>query len=174
MGLNQILKAVGVPKGSFYHHFASKEEFGVELLRYYAAEASTCFRERLLRPNLDSDPIDRLLGFFEGGIAKFQENDAKCPCLIIKLAAEVSSFSENMRVVLAEGFENWVHIYESVLDQAKEEGLLPDDFDSTSNAELIQDLWCGATQRAIICKSIKPLRNALNVIKSRLATPALT
>ena len=39
VGLNEILKAVGVPKGSFYHHFESKEQFGVEMLKHYVADA---------------------------------------------------------------------------------------------------------------------------------------
>lgn len=32
VGLNEILQAAGVPKGSFYHYFGSKEAFGEALL----------------------------------------------------------------------------------------------------------------------------------------------
>jgi TetR/AcrR family transcriptional regulator, transcriptional repressor for nem operon len=36
-GLKEILDAAGVPKGSFYHHFSSKEEFAKAVLEKYAA-----------------------------------------------------------------------------------------------------------------------------------------
>ena len=35
VGLNEILTAAGVPKGSFYHYFASKEQYGQALLQDY-------------------------------------------------------------------------------------------------------------------------------------------
>jgi TetR/AcrR family transcriptional repressor of nem operon len=35
-GIDEILKSVGVPKGSFYHFFASKEAYGSELITLYA------------------------------------------------------------------------------------------------------------------------------------------
>ncbi len=34
VGLQEILKACDVPKGSFYHYFASKEAFGCALLEH--------------------------------------------------------------------------------------------------------------------------------------------
>jgi TetR/AcrR family transcriptional repressor of nem operon len=36
-GIDAVLKQVQVPKGSFYHYFASKEAFGQEVLQGYAA-----------------------------------------------------------------------------------------------------------------------------------------
>jgi TetR/AcrR family transcriptional repressor of nem operon len=35
VGLNEILAAAGVPKGSFYHYFGSKDAFGEALLEDY-------------------------------------------------------------------------------------------------------------------------------------------
>ena len=168
VGLNQILKAVNVPKGSFYHHFASKEDFGVELLRHYSAEASACKRRQLLAPQLDSNPLERLMSNFERGIMLFEENGGKCPCLIVKLASEVTSLSEKMREVLAAGFEDWVGIYAELLEQAKAEDLLPADFDSAGYAQTIQDLWYGALQRAMAYRSVKPLRHAVEFFKKDL------
>ena len=48
VGLNEILTSVKVPKGSFYHYFKSKEQFGVELLAHYVREHSAKLRRFLL------------------------------------------------------------------------------------------------------------------------------
>ena len=49
VGLNEILVSAGVPKGSFYHYFGSKDAFGEALLaRYfeaYLAEMDVTLRE---------------------------------------------------------------------------------------------------------------------------------
>lgn len=171
VGLSQILKAVNVPKGSFYHHFASKEEFGVEMLKHYSDQAMACKYQTLLSPGLDDDPLARLFGSFEGAIASFQSNGGKCPCLIIKLAAEVMDMNPEMREVIAKSFASGLEIYETVLRQAVEQGLLSREFDTGKAAQMVQDLWYGALQRASASQSVKPLRNALAVIKETLQAP---
>ena len=101
VGLNQILAAVKVPKGSFYHYFESKEQFGVEMLRHYGNGAAAWKRQMLLDSETQPDPLQRLVTFFTCLIGKVQENGGKCPCLIQKLASEVADFSEPMRDELA-------------------------------------------------------------------------
>ncbi|MBC7980684.1 MAG: TetR/AcrR family transcriptional regulator [Armatimonadetes bacterium] len=169
VGLNEILNAVGVPKGSFYHYFESKEHFGVELLKHYINAATTSNTSVLLCSELESDPIRRITTLLESSIGKFQESGGKCPCLVLKLASEVTDLSDPMRVVLAEGMIAWLKILTSVLDEAKLKNLLPAELDASAEAGLIRDLWAGAIQRAAICKSTEPMRGALTFIKRRLA-----
>src|ERR1700749_1826416 len=69
VGLNEILSAVKVPKGSFYHYFQSKEQFGVELLKHYVADASAYKRKALLTTELSADPAERLAAYFDMNIA---------------------------------------------------------------------------------------------------------
>ena len=38
-GLNEILAEAGVPKGSFYYYFTSKEDFGLQVLDQFAARS---------------------------------------------------------------------------------------------------------------------------------------
>src|ERR1700722_9813415 len=80
VGLNEILSAVKVPKGSFYHYFQSKEQFGVELLKHYVAEASTYKRRALLTAELSENPFDRLMAYFDLNVAKLMENGCQCSC----------------------------------------------------------------------------------------------
>src|SRR5580698_11070677 len=68
VGLNEILASVKVPKGSFYHYFQSKEQFGVELLRHYVKEASVYKRKMLLSADVEADPLKRLSAYFDCNI----------------------------------------------------------------------------------------------------------
>jgi TetR/AcrR family transcriptional repressor of nem operon len=169
VGLNQILQAVKVPKGSFYHYFESKEHFGVEMLKHYGADASKFKRRVLLSADLEPNPLKRLKAFQDGVIAKFLENGGKCPCLIMKLAAEVANFSEPMRKEMATGIEDWISILKELLDEAVEKNLIPKKTNTSAEAALIQDLWSGAMQRAIICRDTEPMRRASDLIQTRLS-----
>src|SRR5882757_5238429 len=99
--LNEILAAVKVPKGSFYHYFESKEQFGVELVKHHVAEATASKRRVLLNEELEPNPLDRLLAYLNGNIARLMESECQCGCLVLKLATEVSSMSDDMRAVFA-------------------------------------------------------------------------
>ena len=177
VGLNEILKAVGVPKGSFYHWFESKEHFGVELLRHYIAAATDEKNHALLSREIEKDPMPRLLSFLETSIQKFQDNGQKCPCLVLKLASEVTDLSDPMREVLAEGMLTWLDLLSGVFDEAKVLGQISREIDSRNEAEIFRDLWAGSIQRSAIMKSTEPMQRALSFLKLRVASyqiPATT
>ena len=170
VGLKQILEAVKVPKGSFYHYFESKEQFGAEMLKHYMQEASERKRQMLIAEDTEPDPLKRLFIYLDGSVEFMQSMAGKFPCLALKLASEVSDLSEAMRTELATGFDDWIDVYRQVLDEAVAENILPATFDSESEAQLIQDLWSGATQRAVISRSSEPVRHAVEHIKTRITS----
>lgn len=168
VGLNEILKAVGVPKGSFYHWFESKEHFGVELLNHYIAAATDEKNHALFSDQVEKHPMKRLIAYLETSIVKFEESRKRCPCLVLKLAAEVTDFSEPMRKVLAAGMKTWLGLLAGVFDEAKVLGHIRKDVDSEAEAELFRDLWAGAIQRSTICKSTAPMHRALSFLSTRI------
>ena len=172
VGLNQILAAVNVPKGSFYHYFESKEQFGVEMLRHYADGATAWKRQMLLDTETEPDPLARLFTFLTSVLGKVQENGGKCPCLIQKLASEVADFSEPMRNELAKSCDDAVAIMKAVLDEAVEKNQLPAGFDTAGEAALVHDLWSGALHRSTIYRNAEPLRQAIDSIRARLTAKA--
>ena len=172
VGLNQILSAVEVPKGSFYHYFVSKEQFGVEMLRHYGKGSTAYKQQMLLDADVEPDPIQRLLTFFNMVIGKIQENGGKCPCLIQKLASEVADFSEAMRDELAKYYADSVAILEQVLQEAVKKDRLPASFDTATEAAFVQDLWSGAQQRASVFRNAEALHQAVELIRQRLGNQA--
>ena len=170
VGLNEILKAVGVPKGSFYHWFESKEHFGVELLKHYIAEATGEKNHALVSAEFGKYPMPRLLSFLETSIQKFEESGQRCPCLVLKLASEVTDLSEPMREVLAAGMDKWLNMLAGVFDEAKVLGHISQTVNSRDEAELFRDLWAGAIQRSTISKSTEPMFRALAFLSLRITS----
>lgn len=168
VGLKQILDSAQVPKGSFYHYFASKEQFGAEMMKHYMAQASDEKRRLMLGDNKETSPLQRLFDYLDGGVQYIDSYPGKFPCLALKLAAEVSDFSEPIRRELTRGFNDWIDIYREILEQAIAKNLLPENLDTSIEAQFIQDLWSGALNRAVINHNSEPLKNAAAQIKAKL------
>lgn len=104
VGLNEILAAAGIPKGSFYHYFGSKEAFGEALLESYF-EGYLEHIDNLLVHQQQGTGADRLLTYWKNWLHAQCANDPEGKCLAVKLGAEVSDLSESMRAVLRRGTE---------------------------------------------------------------------
>lgn len=169
VGLKQILDAVNVPKGSFYHYFSSKEQFGAELLRHYLEDTTTRKRAFLLENTEESDALKRLLNYFDLTIEAIEKANGKFPCLALKLASEVTDLSESMREILVQGLSEWALIFKAVLDEAITNGLLNPNFDTTSEANFILDSWSGSFQRSVIFRNTEPIKNAKQIISVRFS-----
>lgn len=167
VGLNEILASVKVPKGSFYHYFASKEQFGAELLRHYVDQNSERMRTILLGTDLDA--LQRLVAYVDGAAAMMLEGCCKQVCLVAKLAAEVSTFSESMREVLAQGSRDSRDIFERVVREGQASGCIRKDLAPAVAAGIVQDLCQGAMHRAHIERSAAALRGAAQFLREYLA-----
>ncbi|WP_235598593.1 TetR/AcrR family transcriptional regulator, partial [Salmonella enterica] len=101
VGLNEILAAAGIPKGSFYHYFGSKEAFGEALLDAYF-EGYLAHLDNLCKH--PAGPGAGRLRTYWGNWRHTQcADDPEGKCLAVKLGAEVSDLSEAMRAVLRRG-----------------------------------------------------------------------
>lgn len=169
VGLNEILREVKVPKGSFYHYFASKEQFGVELLKHYVDRASAKRRQMLLTEGDTGDSRARLLAYLDTNIDCFRENGGHCPCLVEKLASEVVSFSEPMREVLAEGRREWVQIVAQAIREGRESRCIGWAVgEPIEVAELVECLWTGAMHHALLDRNSDTLTHARRFIGDSL------
>ena len=169
VGLNEVLAAVKVPKGSFYHYFPSKEQFGVELLQHYIADSIAYKRRMLLSTSPEPNPLNRILSYMESGIGHMCESEGKCPCLVLKLASEVASFSDTMRQVLLDGGTESEVIFQTVITEGIASGAIRKELEPKVATDVVQDLWMGAMHRAQLSRSVAPLRAALAFIRSYLS-----
>jgi TetR/AcrR family transcriptional repressor of nem operon len=167
VGLREILKAVKVPKGSFYHHFSSKEQFGVELLKHYV----NVHTERLNRHFRASGMtgIEKFNEYWSCQIGLITETRCRQSCLVAKLGLEVAGFSESMRAVMVQALSSWRTIYERAIREGQADGSIRKDLDPALAAAAIQDMWQGALQRTEVEKSAAPLLAAAKFLGQTLS-----
>ena len=168
VGLNEILAAVKVPKGSFYHYFNSKEQFGVELIAHYVGEHTAKLRKHF--ESTDSKALQKFLDYWAYSVGRMKEGECQQCCLVAKLGLEVANFSEPMREVLAAGLQTWRRIFEQAVREGQQDGSIRSQLDPAEAAAAIQDTWQGALQRMHVEKSVSPLRSAAQFLRSYLAT----
>ena len=169
LGLTEILAAVNVPKGSFYHHFESKEQFGIELLRYYMARAYEHKRTWLQDRRQFPDALERLVRYLEAGMAKFIENGCRPICLVVKLCGEVATFSDGMREELAAGFGQWDKLSADVIREGQNQGSIAKSLVVQEAVTVIGSVWLGAMLRAQVMRNVSPMREAVAFLRSHLA-----
>lgn len=141
VGLQEILSTSGVPKGSFYHYFSSKENFGVAVLERYIARYLAAV-DTMLAPGAE-EARPRIRRLAEAWAAQAGDASAEC-CLVVKLSAEVSSSSEPMRTVLARGVSDFTARLATAIEDGYVDGSLPERRPAAELAEALYQLWLGA------------------------------
>jgi len=154
-GIDEILRRVGVPKGSFYHFFASKEVFGAKLVERYAAY----FAAKLDRFLLDETvtPLERLRNFTNDARSGMIRHEFKRGCLIGNLGQEMGSLPESFREQLKSVFESWQTRVAVCLEEAKKAGEVGVDADSEKLAIAFWIGWEGSVLRAKLDRNTEPL-----------------
>lgn len=155
-GIDEVLKSIGVPKGSFYNFFGNKEVFGSELIARYDAY----FIKKLDRFFLDeSRPgLERIHAFFvdaERGMKRFAFRRG---CLIGNLGQEMGALPESFRSQLTDVLLGWQRRTATVLEQAKAAGEIDASIDCVEWAAYLWTGWEGAVLRAKLERSATPLR----------------
>ncbi|MEM1166063.1 MAG: TetR family transcriptional regulator C-terminal domain-containing protein [Planctomycetota bacterium] len=165
-GLNEILSAAKVPKGSFYHYFKSKEGFGVAVIEQSADGHSANLRRYFT--DRSHSPLDRVRAFYVMARDYYAEHGPTRQCLIAKLALETAQLSEPMRAAIKCGYDEWAVLHAKVIREAQAEGQIPPDADAEALANAVIHAWEGATIRMQIDQDIAPLNEFLDVVLERL------
>ncbi|MEV6112990.1 TetR/AcrR family transcriptional regulator [Streptomyces sp. NPDC052109] len=123
LGVAEICKTAGVPKGSFYYFFESKEALALAVIEeHWAAEHRAW--TRIL--NSDAEPLERLRQLFEATQATQQAGQESCGvisgCLFGNLSLEMSNQTEAIRERLQQIFEAQAQMVDSVITEARERG----------------------------------------------------
>lgn len=165
-GLKEILDAAGVPKGSFYFYFKSKEDFGLALIEHFQATmraaAGPIFEDYLL------SPLARLKKFFIQCRERFGTRGCEAGCPIGNLAQEMSDLSPPMREAVSRVFATLTAAIENLLAESIQRGELRGDLGNERTAAFIIDAWEGALLRMKVEKSVEPLKRFEEIVFGQL------
>ena len=154
-GIDAVIKNIAVPKGSFYHCFKSKQEFGTAVLTAYGEFFAHKLDTFLLNDQLA--PLQRMEAFVHHaglGMAKY---DFRRGCLVGNLLQETPLLPEDFPEQLKTILEDWETRVSHCLMAAQQCGELPPAADTGELARLFWSGWEGAVMRAKLFRSVEPL-----------------
>jgi TetR/AcrR family transcriptional repressor of nem operon len=144
-GVQDITEAAQVPKGTFYTHFDSKEQFGAEVLgRYWEGRASKAIR---VLGDESRTPLQRLRAYFDTKSRERAGSNTGNGCLIGNFAAEMAGDSRLVRDRLASVFAAWTALLAGCIREAQAAGELRPGLDPDTTAAFLIDAFEGAVLR---------------------------
>ena len=160
-GINAVLTAAGVPKGSFYHYFSSKHDFGLAVIDTFAEEYDAKL-DRILNDTSRSC-VDRLRAYFDTGFETMTSCEYTRGCLIGNLGQELAGQNEAFRQRLDSVFASWERRFEHCIRAAQQAGDISADIDAADAASFLLSGWEGAILRSKVLKSTEPMERFVRV-----------
>jgi TetR/AcrR family transcriptional regulator, transcriptional repressor for nem operon len=160
-GVQDITNAAGVPKGSFYNHFESKEALGVAALDRYWQIAGD--RLRMLSDDR-VPPIDRLRGYFESLAGTMTGLGYTGGCLIGNFSIELADQSRLVRDRLAAVLAAWTQAIETCIREAQRAGAVRSTLDAGTLATFVLGAWQGSMMRVKVDKDDTAFRQFMAVV----------
>lgn len=161
--VNDLVAAAGVPKGSFYNHFPSKEHFAVEHVRRYVL---TLQLESLR--NAPGSAVDAVRQHFVQQIMARREGRTEHGCLLGTFSNSVTESYPALREAVNEGFEQWIGALATVMSRARDAKEIVSERDPVELAAAMVDAFEGAIARKRATGSSNPLDVFLNVTLAEL------
>ncbi len=166
MGIEEVLTRVGVPKGSFYHYFQSKQAFGETVIDAYAAYFNRKL-DRILN-DTSTSPMARLKAFVHEASAAMARFSFQRGCLIGNMGQELGGLNDNFRGRLEAVLQSWQTRVAICLAEARHAGEISLDQDVHALAEFFWIGWEGAILRAKLTRSTAPMERFSDLFFSRV------
>jgi TetR/AcrR family transcriptional repressor of nem operon len=156
-GIQEILNAAGVPKGSFYNYFKSKDDFGLQIIDYFSAHFQQIAKKTLEDTRIS--PLSRIYAFLTAFMEHFESQNYAGGCPIGNLAQEMGDLSPVFRKKLSEAMDMMVDAYSRVLSAAQNDGKIMKSLNIKDTARFIIAGWHGAVIQMKLTRSLDPLKN---------------
>jgi TetR/AcrR family transcriptional repressor of nem operon len=159
LGIQEILRRTGIPKGSFYHHFLSKEEMALQAVDRYMG-----LGHELLEATLAPDgrtPLRRVRGFFER-MRELYASQGYFGCLLGALGQELSGVNDVFRRKIEACVASIAGRIAVCLEEARQAGELGAEVDCRRYADVLVNAWEGAALRSRLLRSPVPLNGFLD------------
>jgi len=147
--IQEITASAGLPRGSFYKHFESKEALGAELVRQYGRPAHGA----LVWPTSQSRRWNVCDGHFEAMSDLYIGMKYERGCLLGNFSVELANQCPLIRARLAALFSDWTQDIESAISEAQRTAAISTNAHAGRLAIFLLDSFEGAILRARVAKS---------------------
>ena len=158
-GIKEIVGEVGVPKGSFYNYFESKDDFGAQVIELYAGRFHAQLDEVI---QADGDPLEKLRAHFASEVERLERDGSGC--LLGNLGAEIGATNARLRAALARGMAGSRHRFARIISEAQRRGRIRTDVTAEHLAGILLATWQGALIRMQTEASIEPLEECCELL----------
>ena len=154
-GIQEVVDQAGIPKGSFYNYFKSKEDFGAQAIIHYSDNFKE-FLQAVVNASKD-DAAQALNQFFDELIALFNGKDCKEGCLLGNFAAEISDSSKIGREAMSICVKEWKDLFKELIIRGQEQGHIKKELSPGDLADFLLNFLEGSIIRMKIEGSTGPL-----------------
>jgi TetR/AcrR family transcriptional repressor of nem operon len=156
--VNDIVQAAGVPKGSFYNHFPSKEALAVEVLRRYVDGLGL----GTLAASQGS-ALDGIRAHMDAVIAARAAAGVRFGCLLGNFSTDTVALSDLLRDAVDEGFARWIGALAGAIRRAQDAGEIRNGTDACVLARYVVSGFEGAVALAKTLRGGGPIEDFLTV-----------
>ncbi len=165
--VKDVVQAAGVPKGSFYFYFDSKEDFALQALSKYLQEVNEVLVGLLTKGRKNAK--NRLLDFYKERIRQNIElMECRRGCLVNNIASEMATTNETLRKRVLAMFNESTDVVASVIEEGQRSGVLESKQNPHKLAAALEDAWKGALVTMKSCRCKTPLDNFRNITLKHL------
>ncbi len=162
--VNDIVKEAGVPKGSFYFYFESKEDFAVKSIEKYFDMQFPPALEIL--QNKSVSPRQRVIDFYEFRSKVLKEEfDCKMGCMGCNLANEMAEHNEAIRNAINAKTEMVKTYITEVIEEAQNLGEMDSKIEASDLVAFMEDAGKGAMVSMKEMDSAYPIDNFTNMVR---------
>lgn len=168
-GIKQVLDAVKVPKGSFYHYFGSKEAYVADIIVEYNHQALSMFDDFVGQSNLSA--LEQLKTIYSYMLNKLTDSRCQKGCLVGSIAAEIGNRFELCQQAMQASVRDWLQRLDALVSKAQTEGTIRSDIPSKDLAELIWSAWEGSLLKMKMDGDIQSPKKIINLTLESLLKP---
>jgi TetR/AcrR family transcriptional repressor of nem operon len=166
-GVQEIVDAAGVPKGSFYNYFKAKELLAREVLNNYWADAGLD-----ILADKSIAPLERLRRHFQHIASRYKKFGFENGCLVPKFMHEVSDSTPLLRTDLRRQVARWTALIAEAIREGHADRTISNSVEAETTARFLIESWGGVTGAMRLAASRAPIDDFFSVAFGTLLQPS--